>query len=74
MNVIVTGVSNSVREHAIQVIRETLAARTLEDTLHIHATRLNNGEWLVFVTDVLEVEVIEGGLAERLQAALKDVR
>jgi hypothetical protein len=74
MNVLVTGVSNSVRDEATRVIREALAARAPEDSLHIHATRLANGEWLVFVTDLQEIEVIDGGLAEKLQAALKDVR
>ena len=74
MSIIVTGVSSPVRDHAVRVIRETLAARLLDDALHIHATRFANGEWMVFVTDLNEIEVIGGDLAEKLQAALKDVR
>ena len=74
MNVFVTGVGPSTHDEAVRVIRETLAARALGDTLHIHATRFANGEWLVFVTDMHEVEVIDGEIAERLQAALKEVR
>ena len=74
VNVIVSGVGFSTRREAERVIRETLASRALDETLHIHATRFANGEWLVFITDLAEVEVVNGGLAERLQAALKDVR
>jgi hypothetical protein len=74
MNVFVTGVGSSTRDEAVRVIRETLAARGFGESLHIHATRFANGEWLVFVLDVDEVEVIDGELAERIQAALKDVR
>ena len=74
MNVIVTGVSNVVRDDAVRIIRQALAGRLLDDTLHVHATRFANGEWLVFVTDLDEVEVIDGELAARIQEALKDVR
>jgi hypothetical protein len=71
LNVQVTGVSEKIRPRAESLIREALGSHPLESTLHIHATRFQNGEWLVFVTDLDEIEIVDGALAERIQAALR---
>ena len=69
-----SGVSDKIRPHAERLIREALGAHPREDTLHIHAARFQNGDWLVFVTDLDEIEIVDGELAERIQSALRGAR
>jgi hypothetical protein len=71
MNVQVTGVPETVRRQAEGLIREVLGAHPLESTLHVHATRFANGEWMVFITDLDEIEMVEGGVADQVRAALR---
>lgn len=71
MNVQVTGVSENLRPRAEQLIRDALGSHPLESSLHVHATRFHNGEWLVFITDLDEIEIVDGELAERIRAALR---
>lgn len=71
MNVQVSGVPESVRRQAVGAIRNVLGAHPLEATLHVHATRFANGEWLVFITDLEEIEIVEGGVADQVRAALR---
>ena len=71
MNVQVTGVSEKVRPQAERVIREALGAHPLESTLHVHASRFQNGEWFVFITDLDEIEIVDGALADRIRQALR---
>ena len=66
-----TGVSEKVRPQAESLIREALGSHPLESTLHVHATRFHNGEWMVFITDLDEIEIVDGDLAERLRNALR---
>ena len=63
--------SEKVRPVAERLIREALGTHPLESSLHVHATRFHNGEWLVFVTDLEEIEIVDGDLAERIRKALR---
>ena len=63
--------SEKVRPQAERVIREALGAHPLESTLHVHASRFQNGEWFVFITDLDEIEIVDGDLAERIRNALR---
>ena len=71
MNVQVSGVPESVRRQAEGLIRGVLGSHPLEGTLHVHATRFANGEWLVFITDLDEIEIVEGGIADEVREALR---
>ena len=71
MNIQVTGVSEKVRPQAERMIRDALGSHPLESTLHVHATRFHNGEWMVFITDLDEIEIVDGELAERIRNALR---
>ncbi len=71
MNVQVTGVPESVRRQAENRIRDVLGAHPLEGTLHVHATRFANGEWLVFISDLDEIEIVDGGIADQVRQALR---
>jgi hypothetical protein len=71
VNVQVSGVPDSVRRQAEAVIRDVLGAHPLEGTLHVHATRFANGEWLVFITDLDEIEIVDGDVADQVRAALR---
>ena len=63
--------SEKVRPQAERVIREALGAHPLESTLHVHASRFQNGEWFVFITDLDEIEIVDGALADRIRTALR---
>ena len=63
--------SEKVRPQAERVIREALGSHPLESTLHIHASRFQSGEWFVFITDLDEIEIVDGALAERIRTALR---
>jgi hypothetical protein len=67
----VTGVPEKIRPVAERLIREALGSHPLEESLHVHATRFQNGEWLVFITDLDEIEIVDGALAEKIQRALR---
>jgi hypothetical protein len=67
----VTGVPEKIRPVAERLIREALGSHPLEESLHVHATRFQNGEWLVFITDLDEIEIVDGELAEKIQRALR---
>ena len=71
MNVQVTGVPGSVRPQAENLIREALGSHALEGSLHVHAARFPNGEWLVFITDLDEIEILDGELTDQIRRALK---
>ena len=73
MNIHVTGVAENLRDEAARVIREALGGHPLESSLHIHATRFGNGEWIVFITDLAEVEIVDGALADRLRKSLQGI-
>jgi flagellar biosynthesis regulator FlaF len=70
VEVSVAGVPDALRGEAIRLIRRALGDHPLESTLHVHAERFNNGEWVVFITDLNEIEVVDGALAERIRAHL----
>lgn len=71
MNVQVTGVPGSVRPQAENLIREALGSHAVEGSLHVHAARFPNGEWLIFITDLDEIEIVDGELADRIRTALR---
>jgi len=71
VNVQVSGVPESVRRQAEGLIRGALGSHPLEGSLHVHATRFANGEWLVFITDLDEIEIVEGGIADQVREALR---
>jgi hypothetical protein len=71
LNVQVTGVPDKVRPVAERLIREALGSHPLESSLHVHATRFQSGEWVVFITDLDEIEIVDGELAEKIQRALR---
>lgn len=71
MNVRVTGVPDRVRRQAEGLIRDVLGSHPLESSLHVHATRFANGEWLVFISDLDEIEIVEGEIADKVRAALR---
>ena len=73
MDIHVSGVPASQREEAARVIRETLGGHPLEGTLHVHASRFPNGEWMVFITDLDEVQIVDGELAERIRKHLQGI-
>lgn len=66
-----TGVAEHLRAEAARLIRETLGGHPLEGTLHVHASRFRNGEWMVFITDLDEVQIVDGALAERIRKHLQ---
>ena len=61
----------SVRTQAEGLIRGVLGSHPLEGTLHVHATRFANGEWVVFITDLHEIEIVDGDVADRIRLALR---
>ena len=71
MNIAVTGVPEELRGHAARIIREHLSGHPLESSLHVHATRFKNGEWVVFITDLDEIEIVDSALAERIKRHLQ---
>lgn len=71
MNVQVSGVPETVRRQAVGIIHTVLLSHPLEQTLHVHATRFANGEWLVFITDLTEIEIVEGSIADQVREALR---
>jgi hypothetical protein len=71
LNVQVTGVPDKVRPVAERLIREALGSHPLESSLHVHATRFQSGEWVVFITDLDEIEIVDGDLAEKIRNALR---
>jgi hypothetical protein len=70
VNVQISGVPASVRTKAEGLIRGVLGTHPRESTLHVHATRFANGEWLVFITDLDEIEIVDGDVADRVRAVL----
>ena len=66
-----TGVPDKVRPVAERLIREALGSHPLESSLHVHATRFQSGEWVVFITDLDEIEIVDGDLAEKIRNALR---
>jgi hypothetical protein len=64
-------VPERVRRQAEELIRDVLGAHPLEGSLHVHATRFANGEWLVFISDLDEIEIVEGGIADQVREALR---
>ncbi len=71
MNVQVSGVPERIRHQAEGLIRGALGSHPLEGTLHVHATRFASGEWLVFITDLDEIQMVEGDVADQVRAALR---
>jgi hypothetical protein len=71
VNIRVSGVPESVRRQAEGRIRDVLGSHPLEGTLHVHATRFANGEWLVFISDLDEIEIVEGDVADQVREALR---
>lgn len=71
MNVQVSGVPATIRSQAEGLIRQVLGTHPHEPSLHVHATRFANGEWLVFITDLDEIEIVEGDVADKVRAALR---
>jgi len=71
MDIHVTGVPESLRGEATRLIRDTLGGHPLEGTLHVQASRFHNGEWMVFITDLHEVQFVDGALAERIRRHLQ---
>ena len=66
-----SGVPETVRRQAEGLIRGVLGPLPREGTLHVHATRFANGEWVVFITDLHEIEIVDGDIADRIRLALR---
>jgi hypothetical protein len=73
LNIQVSGVPESVRRQAEGLIRGVLGSLPREGTLHVHATRFANGEWVVFITDLHEIEIVDGDVADRIRLALRSL-
>jgi hypothetical protein len=66
------GVTDTMRGRLHAAVSLTLASHTDYDNLAVVLTRLVNGEWTVFITDGMNLELVDGELTARIVHALKE--
>jgi hypothetical protein len=72
MDVLISGVPDSLRAPLTAAVSETLAGHAHHDGLSVVLTKLRSGEWTVFVADRANIELVDPELTARIVRTIRD--
>jgi len=72
MDVLISGVPDSIRAQLTGAVSATLAGHAYYDGLSVVLTKLRSGEWTVFLADGANIELVDPELAARIVRTIRD--